>query len=382
MMRTLLLALAIFTVSACSGPILANPPAVAGAPIVKPTPLAPRNDPQPVQFPRDDAPHDRLTEWWYVTGHLNTLDGTRAFGYEAVIFRAIRGDFPVTWASHMALTEKPRPGREGSFTYLERAEIGPQVDITALIDAPVSAAFTITGADPLSPATLDNEPWSMLVGLDGSMQIGAEWFNLQLAAPETPVLHDNDGWVDFDGAGGSYYYSRTRMPTGGTLTVDGEVLAVQGTSWFDHQWGDFIAVGGGGWDWFALTLDDGSARGVEVTLSFVRAADGSYPLIYGTWIDGNGRYARIDGNEIELKPTGEWTSPHTGTTWPSGWELAIPSRGLEVSITPDVLDQELDTRATTGVIYWEGSNTVSGRLGSRAVRGDAYVELTGYASLR
>ena len=382
MVSAFALMFALFTVSACSGSILANPPAVAGAPIVKATPPPPRNDPQPVQFPRDDAPHDRLTEWWYVTGHLTTLDGSRAFGYEAVVFRAIRGDFPVTWASHMALTEKPRNGREGSFTYYERAEIGPQVDITAMIDAPIAAAFAITGADPLSPATFENDPWSMIVGLDGSMQIGAEWFDLQLAAPETPVLHDNDGWVDFDVAGGSYYYSRTRMPTGGTLTVDGEVLAVQGTSWFDHQWGDFIAVGGGGWDWFALTLDDGSARGIEVTLSFVRAADGSYPLIYGTWINGDGDYDRIDGSEIQLTPTGEWTSPHTGATWPSGWKLEIPTRGLQVTITPDVKDQELDTRATTGVIYWEGSNVVRGSLSGRPLRGDAYVELTGYASLR
>jgi len=380
--RALALVMALFTVGACSGPIVANPPAVAGAPIVKATPPPPRDDPQPVQFPRDDAPHDRLTEWWYVTGHLTTLDGSRAFGYEAVVFRAIRGDFPVTWASHMALTEKPRNGREGSFTYYERAEIGPQVDISAAIDLPIAAAFAITGADPLSPATFENELWSMVVGLDGSMQIGAEWFNLQLSAPEAPVLHDNDGWVDFDVAGGSYYYSRTRMPTSGTLTVDGEVLAVQGTSWFDHQWGDFIAVGGGGWDWFALTLDDGSARGIEVTLSFVRAADGSYPLIYGTWINGDGDYDRIDGSEIQLTPTGEWTSPHTGATWPSGWKLAIPTRGLRVTITPDVKDQELDTRATTGVIYWEGSNTVRGSLSGRPVRGDAYVELTGYASLR
>lgn len=382
MMRALALVMALFTVGACSGPIVANPPAVAGAPIVKATPPPPRDDPQPVQFPRDDAPHDRLTEWWYVTGHLTTLDGSRAFGYEAVVFRAIRGDFPVTWASHMALTEKPRNGREGSFTYYERAEIGPQVDVSAASDLPIAAAFVITGADPLSPATFENELWSMVVGLDGSIHIGAEWFALQLSAPEAPVLHDNDGWVDFDVAGGSYYYSRTRMPTGGTLTVDGEVLAVQGTSWFDHQWGDFIAVGGGGWDWFALTLDDGSARGIEVTLSFVRAADGSYPLIYGTWINGDGDYDRIDGSEIQLTPTGEWTSPHTGATWPSGWKLKIPTRGLQVTITPDVKDQELDTRATTGVIYWEGSNVVRGSLNGRPVRGDAYVELTGYASLR
>ncbi len=80
---------------------------------------------------------------------------------------------------------------------------------------PPAAAFAITGADPLNPATLGNEPWVMNLGLDGGMQISAEWLALQLAAPAAPVLHDNDGWVDFADAGGSYYYSRTRMPTQG-----------------------------------------------------------------------------------------------------------------------------------------------------------------------
>ncbi len=378
----LLLMIAALSTAACSGPILSNPAAPIGAPIVKPTPRPAPNDPQPIVFPRDDAAHDRLTEWWYVTGHLTTLDGLRAFGYEAVVFRATRGDFPVTWASHVALTEKPRGGREGSFNYLQRSEIGPQVDITSLFEGSITAAFAITGADPLSPPTLDGDPWSMVINQDGSMQIGAEWLNLQLAAPGTPVLHDNDGWIDLDVAGGSYYYSRTRMPTQGSLTVDGEEFAVTGSSWFDHQWGDFIAVGGGGWDWFALTLDDGSARGVELMLSFVRAADGTYPLIYGTWVASDGSVERIDESDIRLTPTGTWLSPHTGTAWPSGWELRVPSKGLRVTITPELLDQELDTRGTTGVIYWEGANRVSGSLGGRAVRGAAYVELTGYASLR
>ena len=43
------------------------------------------------------------------------------------------------------------------------------------------------------------------------------------------------------------------------------------TAWFDHQWGDFISVGGGGWDWFAVNLDDGT----DLTLSLVRDADGA-----------------------------------------------------------------------------------------------------------
>ena len=383
MRRTLLLVLfAALAVSACGGPILSNSAALPGAPIVKATPLAPRNDPQTIGFPRDDAPHDRLTEWWYVTGHLATLDGSREFGYEAVIFRAERGAFPVSWASHIALTEKPRGGRDGTFQYVQRSEIGPQVDIGQQFFVPPAAAFAITGADPLNPATFNNTPWVMNVGLDGGMQISAEWLALQLAAPAAPVLHDNDGWIDFADAGGSYYYSRTRMPTQGKITVDGVELVVPGSSWFDHQWGDFIAIGGGGWDWFALNLIDNTGRPIDLMLSFVRAADGSYPLIYGTWVAADGSVERIPASDIRLTATGSWLSSATGANWPSGWRLQIPSKGLSVAITPEVLDQELDTRATTGVIYWEGANRVSGTLNGRPVSGAAYVELTGYASLR
>ena len=382
MRRTLLLLFAAVIVSACSGPILSRSAAPTGAPIVKATPLAPRNDPQPISFPRDDAAHDRLTEWWYVTGHLATLDGAREFGYEAVIFRAERGAFPVTWASHIALTEKARGGRTGSFQYVQRSEIGPQVDIRPQFLVPPAAAFAITGADPLNPATLGNEPWVMNLGLDGGMQISAEWLALQLAAPAAPVLHDDDGWVDFADAGGSYYYSRTRMPTQGEITIDGVALSVAGSSWFDHQWGDFIAIGGGGWDWFALNMTDSAGRPIDLMLSFVRDADGNYPLIYGTWVAADGGVERIPASDILLTATGSWPSPATGANWPSGWRLEIPSKGLSVAIIPEVLDQELDTRASTGVIYWEGANKVSGTLNGQRVSGAAYVELTGYASLR
>ena len=107
---------------------------------------------------------------------------------------------------------------------------------------------------------------------------GGLGLDLRLAATKPAALHDDDGWIDFGPAGGSYYYSRTAMTATGTLTVDGQALSVDGSAWFDHQWGDFISVGGGGWDWFAVNLDDGT----DLTLSLVRDADGTYPLIYGT----------------------------------------------------------------------------------------------------
>ena len=70
-----------------------------------PSPTLRPPDPQPVVLPGDDAPHDRLTEWWYDTGHLRAADGRR-FGFELVVFRAERGGFPVSWASHLALTDE------------------------------------------------------------------------------------------------------------------------------------------------------------------------------------------------------------------------------------------------------------------------------------
>jgi predicted secreted hydrolase len=378
MRRALLLLLSAVLAAACSGPILANSPAPTGAPYEKPSPLPSAIDPLPIELPRDDAPHERLTEWWYVTGHVSSLDGTREFGYEAVVFRAQRGQFPVTWASHIAITEKPRGERGGSFTYDQRAEVGPQVNIAAVMSRPVRAAFAITGANPLDPTTLNRDPWVMLVLDDGGMEIAGGGLMLQLGAGRAPVLHDTDGWVAFADAGGSYYYSRTRMPTAGTVTIDGESIAVTGRSWFDHQWGDFIAIGGGGWDWFALNLSDGS----DLMLSFVRAKDGSFPLVYGTWVGADGVVQHIEGDQISLTNFGTWTSPHTGATWPSGWRVQVARIGLDVTVTPELADQELNTLETTGVIYWEGANSVVGSLAGRPITGRSYVELTGYATVR
>ena len=81
--------------------------------------------PTPISLPRDEAPHDRLTEWWYYTGHLATSTG-REFGFEFVIFRAERGSFPVSWASHLALTDE----QGNRFLYDQRSEIGPQVAVS------------------------------------------------------------------------------------------------------------------------------------------------------------------------------------------------------------------------------------------------------------
>ncbi|HEY8799831.1 MAG TPA: MMPL family transporter [Candidatus Limnocylindrales bacterium] len=357
----------------CGGPILAN--AAAPHPPPPPESAAPSVpvDPQPVLLPRDDGPHHRLTEWWYYTGHLRSADGHR-FGFEDVVFRAERGSFPITWASHLAITDETGD----RFVYAQRTEIGPQVDARKA-STDLGFAFAIGG----SPA------WLMSGG-DGTDRLGAAFSPDEAAAAGAPAglglaldlrsakpaaLHHGDGWIDFGPGGSSYYYSRTRMSAAGTLTIDGRPVAVEGSAWFDHQWGDFITVGGGGWDWFAINLADGT----DVTLSLVRDADGTYPLIYGTLVRPDGSTRNLPADAFAVAVTRHWTSPTTGADYPAGWTVTIAGEKLRIDLSPTVSAQELDTRPTTGVVYWEGSQTVAATRDGRPVGGQAYVELTGYA---
>ena len=371
-------------VAACGGPVLANPPAAhpEATPAPSGTPRPP--DPQPVVLPRDDTPHDRLTEWWYYTGHLVDQSGAR-WGFEYVVFRAERGAFPVSWASHLALTDEA--GQQ--FHYAQRAEIGPQVNARG----PATTGFdlAVRGLDPSDPTTFTRAPWTMR-GSNGTDTLSAaalpaevrgdpaDGFGLalSLASTKPPALHDGDGYVDFGPAGGSYYYSRTSMKATGAIAVGARKLQVTGTAWFDHQWGDFISVGAVGWDWFALNLGNGT----DVALSLVRAADGSRPLVYGTLVAEDGSTRRLGPSDFTVAVTRHWTSPSTGAVYPAGWALSSPSAGIVAQLTPSVPQQELDTRATTGVVYWEGSQLVAATVAGRSVSGEAYVELTGYPPAR
>jgi predicted secreted hydrolase len=371
--------------SGCAAPILANPPITFPSPA--PPSAAPSHapDPIPVTLPRDDGPHRRLTEWWYYTGHLHTETGRR-FGFEAVVFRAERGAVPPAWAAHLALTDE-----EGqAFHYAQRSEIGTHVDHSPTADsgAPTGFDLQVGGLNPVlvaagAPATA--APWR-LAGSGGVDRIEATLspdeaaaagssFGLQLDLDSTkpPALHDGDGFVDFGPAGSSYYYSRTRMTATGTVRLDGEQLSVDGIAWFDHQWGDFVSVGGG-WDWFAMNFSDGT----DMTVSVVRDADDLPILTYGTVVGPDGTVSELgDDERITVEVLATWGSPATGRIYPMGWRIKIDRDVL--AVYPVLDDQELDTGATTGVVYWEGDSRVS-RNGARGVivNGDAYVEITRY----
>jgi predicted secreted hydrolase len=57
----------------------------------------------------------------------------------------------------------------------------------------------------------------------------------------------------------------------------------------------------------------------------------------------------------------------------------VPGHGADLTISPALADQELRLAKMGTLDYWEGSCTAHGQVAGRAVTGEGYTELTGYA---
>lgn len=326
--------------------------------------LAPRD----FDFPRDHGPHPTFqTEWWYFTGHLANDTGRR-FGFELTFFRrALAPDAPggdSAWAArdvymaHFALTDEAR----GLFVASERFE---------------RAALDLAGSRA--------EPWSVWVGPWSAESLGADFLPLALRAataraglalelsPSERIVPNGERGLSRKGSAAgnaSYYYSLPRIAARGTLSLDGETHAVRGEAWLDREWStSALEADVVGWDWFALTLDDGR----ELMLYRLRRADGTgAPASAGTWVLRDGTRRELALADFELETLATWRSPHTGAEYPSRWRLRVPSIGVDVEVRPWLADQEL----ALAFPYWEGACDVLAN-GERV--GRAYVELVGYA---
>ena len=337
---------------ACLMLLLISAPAAAAF-TLQDTPVG-SDAPVPVAFPRDDGPHDVDVEWWYFTGHLFTEEGDR-YGFEYVIFRA-RQDNLEGYASHFAITDNPRQ----RFQYDQR----------------LRGAAGVAGDGAVLDLDLDG--WTMRGGA-GQFTLAADMpgyaMRLDVETTKPAALHDGDGYIDYGNGTASYYYSWTRMDVTGTLDLGQGRRQVSGEAWMDHQWGDFATYQEGGWDWFSVQLEDGT----DVMLYLIRDADGNTLRVDGSIVGPDGGLSVLGAGDFVISADGKWTSPRTGTTYPSGWTITVPDHELAMTIAPSLPDQELDTRATTGVIYWEGEAIVAATHRGRPVAGYGYVELTGYA---
>jgi predicted secreted hydrolase len=323
------------------------------------------------EFPRDHAAHpENKIEWWYYTGNVTAADGRR-FGFQVTFFR-VGIDFkpanPSQWAvrdlymTHLAVSD----ARGQRYRFAEKLSRGGPGLAGAKSDR-----YYVWNDD--WSAGLDPNGKHVLKAIDKECGI-----DLTLSEGKPIVIHGING-ISQKGAqpgNASHYYSFTRMPTTGTIVIDGERVAVSGESWMDHETGtSFLEPEQQGWDWFALQLSDHR----ELMLYRLRRGDGSRdPRSSGTLVDANGKATHLTNDDFLLTPGTKMFKSANGAQYPIEWKVSIPAQRIELTVTTPLADQELSLVKSTGVAYWEGMIDLAGSVGSQPVTGSGYLEMTGY----
>ena len=406
----------------CSPPPIPEPPVLSAVDTLRGTGadgdggFARALVPRPFGFPADHGPHpDFAVEWWYYTGNLAADDGRR-FGFQLTFFRralappAGPADAPraSAWASrqlylaHFALSNLDG----GSFHAAERVRRGA-LELAGARAEPFAVWLEDWQATSVprdsdarqgdearrarAPDDLDTMFPLRLVAQARDTSGRAFGIDLTLESGKPIVLQGDRGLSSKGSRPGnaSYYYSRTRMPTNGTVSLgsdagpargeaegesafDGQTIAVSGTSWMDREWSTSVLESEQiGWDWFSLQLDDGT----EVMAFELRRSDGTVDAAsHGTWVAQDGTSTHLSSNDFHLDVLERWQSPF-GTVYPAGWRLRVPSQNLDLAIRPVLAQQELDLSFR----YWEGAVEVTAGTAAGSPIGRGYVELVGYA---
>ncbi len=317
-----------------------------------------------IVFPRDHGAHPAYrTEWWYVTGWVRDAEGHER-GIQITFFRnrpRVAESNPSVFAAkqllfaHAAIADS----RLGRLRHDQRA---------------ARAGFALADAtDDRTDVQIGD--WSLRADASGYVAtIPAQGFALDLAfRPSGPVLLQGEGGFSRKGPKAhqaSYYYSRPHLAVSGTLEIDGARRAVTGEAWLDHEWSsEYLAPEAEGWDWVGLNLRDGGAL-----MAFrIRDQQGGVFWAGGTLRRADGSVRTFAPDEIRFTPLRRWRSPRTQANYPVA--MRIEAGELAIDLEPLMDDQELDSRASVGTVYWEGA--VRATSSARAV-GRGYLELTGY----
>jgi predicted secreted hydrolase len=333
-------------------------------------------------FPQDHFSHPEFkTEWWYYSGHLQSLSqDKKSFGYQLTFFRTgltretrhqkSKWSIQDLYFAHLAITDESKK----RFKYLEKISRGSLGEAGASLYKTGEKTFRVWIED-----------WSVegkdLVMQNHFLKAGDKIFGIELMlTPEKkPVIHGQNGISQkAEGEGyASHYYSIPRLKTDGKIFLQSKELPVQGVSWMDHEFGSTqLREYQVGWDWFSLKLD----KRIELMFYQIRHKDGKIdPYSNGTIIFPDGMNQHLPKKDFQIEVLKQWKSQKSGAIYPSKWRIKIPGHQIELTLSPTVKNQELVTKESTRVTYWEGSVKIDGKYQDDPIKGIGYVELTGYA---
>lgn len=308
----------------------------------------------PISLPADDAVHvytPASFEWWYWTSHLEAEDG-RKFGFLDIVYTGLYEASPgmvgpLQW-SDTTISDVS----EGKYHFPGRAYLPePAIKVSNGYSFSIGENNVVGG---------DGHDVIHAVVNDGLKEYVVD---LKLESEKAPVQHMAGGYI-FD-------YARTRMATQGTIAIDGKVLHVHGSTYFDHEYGDqlYVMATVKDWTWISVQLDDDS----ELVVLVLNRLDGTQ-MAWADLTDEHCKTTRFDSSEFALQAVGTWQQSSV-CTYPMGWNISIPRAAINLNVKSSIVDQDIYVPGMDH--YYEGEATVTGSYRG-PTSGRAVVELTAF----
>ena len=307
-------------------------------------------------FARKQVP----AEWWYYNGHLNS--GEKRFSFHVAFFRydchgitigrvvplKMLGD-KVAFA-HCSITD-----HQTGQTYFSQRR--------AFKDHQASGnSLNVTIADWALRGDR-NEHQAMIQGANFCLRMDLQ--------PVKPMAIYGDGGLNYDDWNRkAVHCSFPRMQAKGELEIADQHHVVDGIAWMDREYGQ---VGPDqrvlGWNWISVQLDDRH----DLMFYSMALRDGSGAL-RAAHIDPIGHLELLDSDNIEMTVNKSWTSPKTGSDYPTEWEIRVRDIDTRIHVKAEHHATEFDTRGSTSLFYMECPAVVSGSRGGTPLKGRGYME--------
>ena len=338
--------------------------------------------PATLRFPRDAGSHNAFkTEWWYVTGYARVPgdrgEASRLLGFQVTFFRS---RVEATQGMQSRLAARHLLFAHAAVTDVQGRKLWHDQRIARWSGEPA-------GSNPADVAHASTEDTAVVIrdwhlkrsGPHLQARVLATDFalDLELQASQPVLLQGVDGLSRKgpQAQQASYYYSVPQLQVRGSVTLKDQKypLATGSTAWLDHEWSqEVLHPNAVGWDWIGINMLDGGA----LTAFRLRTAQDTALWDGGSYRSGQGVRQVFAQGELAFTPQRRWTSPASRASYPVEWLVRTPAGSFTVKALLD--DQELDSRSSTGAIYWEGLCEVWNTSAELVGRG--YLEMTGYAS--
>ena len=347
-------------------------------------------------FPSEAPRLQTRLEWWFIQGYFQSADSPRTY-FMTTFFRLLPEDRSLT-AGHSLVTTLVTPNQDEHqyYEWVDHAALDiffadsnvQRCDLNShMVNSYLNEIEAYGPPEPIS--TRANSPQLAQEGLkivwedwlleqdETSLQLQCplpEGSNCSLKMTPTRPLCEYGGFDDEGTGMVCRTYPRLRLEG----VVDGK--HVDGSAWFDHQWGDhgyFFADDQKqgavlGWDWLGITLDND----IDLIM-LIRRSMKSKAIVQQSikLVHQDGTFETV--KDFDTMPLRHWKSPHTHVHYPVTQQLTVPSYGIDVTITPLADDQEF---IFSGIIrsVWEGAAHVEGTFEGKPVTGTGRMEFQGY----